>query len=130
MKKHWTKAEIENRFSFIKRGRLQEWVRRNYIKPAIASRAQGVSARFNRKNIYHILVFHALLSYGISRRKAMAALQDIDIVPKCKYIFIHETNRTKWWQFLDKFPPFREDEHKVFLVVNIGMIKTMVDNLE
>ena len=125
----YSKAEIEEMFPGIKRGRLQEWVREDYITPHTPA-SQGETAYFDRTNIYQSVLFDKLVSLGALRVDAarmIGYLETHKFIIKTEKVVKPPLRSLGAWAPAKKIPQFTEGKYKTFTIIDLVAIKKEVD---
>ena len=68
MKNEFYSPELE--IIGIKRPRLKEWIKLEYIKPSTPADGRGTKHIFDRDDVYTLFLFEELISQGIRRKLA------------------------------------------------------------
>jgi hypothetical protein len=127
----YKKAEIEDMFPRIKRGRLQEWLREGYITPYQPA-TQGQTALFDRTNIYQIVLFDELIKAGALREDAarmVGYLQSHKYIIKTEKPVKPPLRSSGGFGAKNEIPAFKPGTYKTFLIIDIQAIKTEVDSI-
>lgn len=124
----WSVADLAYLLG-IKRGRITEWIREGWIKPAVPAEGQGKTAFMDKQNAYEIWLFQILIRYGCIRFEAAELLSALG---KVRYLISQERpakpplRDSGGWSLCDKIPERRDDD-MVFAIIDLQLVKSAID---
>jgi hypothetical protein len=125
----------------IGRARLKDWMDMGYVGPSVPAKGQGIAAKFTREDIYLIMFFSELISFGLKREQA-ATIKNIICPPEVKkpervlagielvhiiQNFSDDTLSVIWTEDLRQIHKRVAADWKFITTVNFSALKKMVD---
>jgi hypothetical protein len=117
----------------IEPGRIREWISRKYIIPTEKTFGPGTPNLLTRKNLYELVLFFRILSFGIPRETAAAALKNFEDPENSTGVLIFSLGgglgEVSCIKKSGKFAISIDEKFRGFCVINYGDVKEKVDKM-